>query len=1356
MCIWREKYFHSLCACLTLTLLLSSFTAALAQTVPPPPGVGTGIDGGAAALAPPARRTQSTVPAAPYVDAIGQTSLIVQSAEQNEQSVIANVNTQLLQGSELGAYNETYMGLKNFWSDDIVSNLFQNIGQLIGRWVTELINGWVSDTVQFLTAFLRTFVLNPNVAVNGLRGLPGAGTGSDDISPYIRQAADVMYSIAVDLLLLLFILSIWKYWVDAAWRGGVNLMGAVGRLIFTSGLLLAWPTIYAFEIQITNEMIKAIFFSSADQVAMLDGAMAAAVKGGLVAGAGLLASAFAPVVGGLAGGALVGGGGGLVLGTVGEVVAFAGLIIYLFLGVVLITQLIYILVLKAIQTALLTAQYMFAPFFLVFFATPSTESITSGFIRSFVEVSLWTFCWVGLLKIMVILLFSDFNPWGKIIMSIGVLQLMISVPDFLSRARISPMSSFISAGMISGGLMSGMKALGGAAKFRTGQAIDYHTNQKYAARGLEQSNSVGLNGVNPNVQDPALLKSLKDVKNQSGATPPTTPPKTSTPPLETDPNAPKSPGDGGVPGDKPLKPTGDQPAGAEAATPPLKKADGHGIQKDVPPSTIHGVAVDSSKGNPGSSDAADALKSGAVAGDESATLNTAIVQKSSGANHGPEDINFAPPGKDVNAAGGVPPVGAGGKSKPLTPAPNAYTARQIAGTVPVATDLDRKQGNYIDPSTMILQSGDGDDGGVAVPPPPQSATPLTNPPSAAPAVTESPYDKYDRANYRNVPVRNFLTDIRTAVRSMGTHSGTSSIIGDTKGNVHHARFNEDDTPEQKAQLLATGGFAQKYSTDPVGFDAARQSAIDAGADSPQGFFENMSAGFLAHNGKSFKQTALAKQRFQKALLQQAVVGSQAYVGMDSENANAYTGYLNSTYGEMTSDRQAQMIYLIEDEGNADSGWNPNRPAAIDLLTRTGLGVTNTRIAAASVEGVKGLAPWAKNAGILSVSALLDQKADSHFAGQNDVHPMVRDAFVGQIADTITPSDVASCLAIMIEAPNAQAGTELCRNEALVQSVSSLVSGGYQRDHATAVKSLGEIARQLQSGSAPPPGGRMGNIPQNSSPPYVPPYVPPYAPSNPQSANTFTPVEIIVDQQDDFYSAANGGADLSFDTVNPAMIDYTSRDSFQSGSAQSGPAANRPIRQTIVSGGSSSSLSTSAALSGSSQEQILHAHQIIMQAHDAGFDDRQLRVPNIAKAVVSIHNQPHLMRPAAMAAAVLSPEELTVDTIKAADQMVAANWNQIGREDLIAGQSIVQQNGYPDRQAVQIVRQNPDYTPTLSQSPGGDWQVPVVPNQAVQDVNKVHQGRYGFSSLQPSSSGLGSGPSATSTPPSTPPVQLNLF
>jgi transposase len=486
----------------------------LGQTQPPPPGADTGIDQGAQDLSPGASQTQNTVPQNPYMN---PTSLIQQTAEQNKDTVIQNTVPLLSDQSELGAYNETYMGLKNFWGDDIVSNFFANIGQLIGRWITELINGWVSDTVQFLTAFLRTFVLNPNIAVNGLNnGIGGGGNQNDDISPYIRQGADTMYGIAVDLLLLLFILCIWKYWADAAWRGGVGLMGSVGRLIFTAGLMLAWPTIYAFEIQITNEMIKAIYFNSADQVVMLDAAMAAAVKGGLLAAGGLLANAFAPLVASLAGGALAGGAGGMALGLVGDVVAFAGLVIYLVLGGILIAELIYMLVLKAIQTALLTAQYMFAPIFLVFFATPDTESVCSGFVRSFVEVSLWTFVWVGLLKIMVIILFSDFNPWGKIVMAVGVLQLMIQVPSFLSRAQISPMSDFISAGLLTGGLMKGVSALGAAAKFRAGQAIDYMTNQRWAARGLPQSQGVTLNRLPQSAADQNLMNNLKGAGSAGG------------------------------------------------------------------------------------------------------------------------------------------------------------------------------------------------------------------------------------------------------------------------------------------------------------------------------------------------------------------------------------------------------------------------------------------------------------------------------------------------------------------------------------------------------------------------------------------------------------------------------------------------------------------------------------------------------------------------------------------------------------------------------------------------------------------------------------------------------------------------
>lgn len=52
-------------------------------------------------------------------------------------------------------YNDTYVGLHTFWGDDITSQLFANIGQLIGKWLTEFINGWMSDAIQALVGLIK-------------------------------------------------------------------------------------------------------------------------------------------------------------------------------------------------------------------------------------------------------------------------------------------------------------------------------------------------------------------------------------------------------------------------------------------------------------------------------------------------------------------------------------------------------------------------------------------------------------------------------------------------------------------------------------------------------------------------------------------------------------------------------------------------------------------------------------------------------------------------------------------------------------------------------------------------------------------------------------------------------------------------------------------------------------------------------------------------------------------------------------------------------------------------------------------------------------------------------------------------
>jgi len=726
---FKNRFHKQLFALVALFMLLAPFAfavpAVLAQTsVPSPNDNFTPADGGT--TSPGASATQAT--AENIYDAPGQTTLVQQQAEQNTEAVAQNVEQQLW--PDFGAYNETYQGLSAFWGDDIISNFFANIGQLIGKWLSEFINGWVADAVQFLTGFLRIFVLNPNIAVNGLSTTPGQqGAAIDDISPYVRQGADIMYGIAIDLLLLLFILCIWKYWAEASWRGGGNMMGAVGRLIFTSGLLLAWPTIYAFEIQITNEMIKALYFNSADQVAMLDAAMAAAVKGGLVAGAGLLANATAPVAGQVLGGILGGGAGGIVLGTVGSLVAFVGLIIYLVLGGILIAELIYILVLKAIQTALLTAQYMFAPLFLVFFALPDTENVCSGFVRSFVEVSLWTFVWVGMLKIMVIVVLSDFNPWGKIVMAVGVLQLMIQVPSFLARAQISPMSDFISAGLITGGLLSGGKALGGMLADRGKHFANAVGNFGYAgAKGAPKSQSVELNGLANDVANPGLLKDIRSaagtgqVPGKDGKKPPP-----GAGGLGADgkpikpPEGPKGPKDGkggtGVgPDGKPITPVTD-PLGAKGA-----KGEGDlGTSANVVPPGTKPVTP----AGTGDKTAAEALASAAKTGGTIAAVAgaTGAVMAAAGASGALTEANKGgtgdQTGKDlsaqqlaeaakatgnlVNAAGNL----TDGKGKELVDA----KGNPIKATVPPASGDKGKAGEVLkDQATVSAKLADGKDG----------------------------------------------------------------------------------------------------------------------------------------------------------------------------------------------------------------------------------------------------------------------------------------------------------------------------------------------------------------------------------------------------------------------------------------------------------------------------------------------------------------------------------------------------------------------------------------------------------------------------------------------------------------------
>lgn len=333
------------------------------------------------------------------------------------------------------------------------SSWFDELWKLIAN----IVNRVFRALFTWLASYVVTLIHNPNIA-SPYDGPSNSYTASNgQVIPYdivgrnvkagVREGFAVMRALAINLLLLLFILAIWKSWTEAAWKNGQALMGTVGRLITTAGLILFWPVISYHVVQISNEMIDYVFRSiSPVNVEIALRRVSDMAASGATA---LLFGQSVRFLGGL--GNIIANGGTRIVGW---------FLCFIFFGVA-IYECTYLIVLKAVQTGLMMAQFMFAPMFLVFFAIPDTERIAAGYIKSCIEVSLWTFIWAGLLRLLTVVLSSgEDNMWGQFIMLLGILQIMMQVPSFLAHAQISPVSEFLSPRSLLGGFSALWKTLG--------------------------------------------------------------------------------------------------------------------------------------------------------------------------------------------------------------------------------------------------------------------------------------------------------------------------------------------------------------------------------------------------------------------------------------------------------------------------------------------------------------------------------------------------------------------------------------------------------------------------------------------------------------------------------------------------------------------------------------------------------------------------------------------------------------------------------------------------------------------------------------------------------------------------------
>jgi hypothetical protein len=183
---------------------------------------------------------------------------------------------------------------------------------------------------------------------------------------------------------------------------------------------------------------------------------------------------------------------------------------------------------------------------------------------AFVEVSLWTFVWMGLFKIMVIVLASP-ATWGKLLIVVGLLQIMIQVPKWINAAKINPESHVLDHRLAFNLIKQGVSTLGGAVSSAAPKLGSWAQNNRLSSVASGRATPLNVNPSSPSAGNDPGFKAYS---------PPTTSPKgpsggssggaAATPSAGASPVVPK----GGAAGTSPPAKTGTGTATTEAPTMP--------------------------------------------------------------------------------------------------------------------------------------------------------------------------------------------------------------------------------------------------------------------------------------------------------------------------------------------------------------------------------------------------------------------------------------------------------------------------------------------------------------------------------------------------------------------------------------------------------------------------------------------------------------------------------------------------------------------------------------------------------------------------------------------------------------------
>jgi hypothetical protein len=565
---------------------------------------------------------------------------------------------------------------------------------------------------------------------------------------------------------------------------------------------------------------------------------------------------------------------------------------------------------------------------------------------------------------MVIIMFSNFNPWGKILISIGVLQLMIQVPAFMAKAQIGPASEFVTAGMFTGAAMTLLGNFGKAVTGGVDKGINWFANDRLAEKGLQNTKDASLAALPNSTTNQGLLNSLNRASAEQRAA-------GLNPPLKTP----------GTPVTEGMKDAENAAAKAAMQGQNLNGIAGPAVPKDPTKVDPNATGKNLNNQNKSTLDVGPGPKKGALA---SAALGAGV-------------------GASLAAMAG---------NKALNGGTNAA---QLPNGPPPDADGTNK-------ATDSFQWGK---------------------PSA---------EGWNESNLVHVDMRKMIGKL-TSVDGVGlrVNQDKTSVLGSAGGGVKRVNIGAGSNDSEMAHALYSAAFTNNVANDDVAKDAARQSAIDVGASKPKGLMEGIAANWLSNNGGSWNRTAMAKERFNQAMFEQAAIGSMAYVSQDPTKANAYTNYLRQRYGEWGPDQDAMACHLITNPESSESPWNRNVGPATENCVASGIPIGADTRGAMQNMAIQAMHPARRKQAVFAALSATYQQCKALYG---DEHPAVFALAHGEMARAMSADDINTAMAVYQVTGQEDLNTTSAGS--FLSAVSGL-SGGTGRDAGVAYTCLATAA-----------------------------------------------------------------------------------------------------------------------------------------------------------------------------------------------------------------------------------------------------------------------------------------------------------